>query len=287
MSNVASATAPRSHALDSTPYALPLSADSVASAAREPDYDRVLAVNTPAPDLRHLLTTMHSTPARALAPLSPTTSSNPDAAKLDALERRFSGPYQIPGQGDVHALPMFHSNHPDNPQLAKQKTNSAFAQKACAKLLGALAHCTTARATPKELVAVTQALIDAGVLAARPGDVLHLDKSPLTENREHNVVIRQHDELTPGDPRWATLHTSEAGKTLAASGGPVHLLEIVCSGGGHDTSVRGVRREVWLYDEPTQRWGCIDPSTKQLTLYEHGPQNHATGRVLSARRGAP
>jgi hypothetical protein len=349
---IASARAPRSFEVDSTPTPHA----PAPTAPSEPDYTHVFAANTRAPDLRHLLTRMHGAPVAPLAPLAPGASTDPASAKLDALERSFSGPYRIAGQSDVHAAPMFHSNHRDNPQLGSDPERRAFAQKACAKIPGALGHCTTARPTPKELVAVTQALIDAGalrgvspvtaqsirdlqdafhigvdcigyirqsqialhgganfasktlgssclqqldasglyerrsgglagVIAARPGDVLHLDASPKTENREHNVVIRQHDTLTPADPRWASLRATPAGKELAGSGGPVHLLDVVCAGGGADMNVRGVRHETWLYDEAAQRWGAIDPSTKQLVLYDHGPQDHEHGFVKTARRG--
>lgn len=349
---ISAARAPRSFEHDAGPASSPPGP----SAPREPDYTSVLQANTPPPDLRHLLARMHGTPVQALAPLAPRPGTEPIATKLDALERSFSGPYRVAGQPEVLAAPMFHSNHRDNPQLGSDRARQAFAQKACAKILGALGHCTTARPTPKELVAVTQALIDAGalrhvspvtaqsirelqdtfhigidcigyirqsqivlhggahfkgdtlgsgclqqlgasglyerragglagVIACRPGDVLHLDASAHTENREHNVVIRQHDTLTPGDPRWASLRATPAGARLASGGGPVHLLDVVCAGGGTDMDVRGVRHETWLYDERTARWGSVDPSTKQLTLHARGPQEHERGFVQTARRG--
>lgn len=349
---VTGARAPRSFELD----ALPAAPTAAPSASRQPDYTRVLDANTPPPDLRHLLARMHGAPLQAVATLAPQAGNDATAAKLDALERSFAGPYRIAGQADVFAAPMFHSNHRDNPQLGSDRARQALAQRACAKMLGALGHCTTGRPTPKELVAVTQALVDAGalrgvapvtpqsirelqdtfhigidcigyirhtqialhggahfkgetlgsgclqqlgasglyqrragglagVISARPGDVLHLDASANTENREHNVVIRQHDTLTPSDPRWASLRATPAGIRLAAGGGPVHLLDVVCAGGGTDRNVRGVRHEIWLYDEGTQRWGSVDPSTQRLTLHEHGPQEHERGFVQTARRG--
>ena len=121
----------------------------------------------------------------------------------------------------------------------------------------------------------------AGVAGARPGDVLHLDPAPATENREHNVVVRQHDVLTPSDPRWASLACG--GESLM--GGPVHLLDVVQSGGGSN-DVRGVRHQTWLFDESTKRWGFVDPATKQITVFADGPQEHSKGDVYTPRKPA-
>lgn len=120
----------------------------------------------------------------------------------------------------------------------------------------------------------------AAVVMARPGDVLHLSASPRTEGREHNVVIRQHDTLTPGDPRWASL--SAGGQRLMAGGGPVHLLDVVQSGGGSD-DVRGIRHQTWLFDEKSKLWGMVEPGTTQVVLFEHGPQEHAQGSLFSPK----
>ncbi|RYZ67223.1 MAG: hypothetical protein EOP08_03225 [Proteobacteria bacterium] len=127
-----------------------------------------------------------------------------------------------------------------------------------------------------------------GVALARPGDILHLARKGTDENREHNVVVRQHETLTPGDPRWGSLVSGAAklgggGAQLRAGDGPVHLLEVVQCGGGPD-DIRGVRRELWLYNESSGAWGALDRVTKELTLFARGPQEHPTGTVFAPRK---
>lgn len=120
----------------------------------------------------------------------------------------------------------------------------------------------------------------AAVARARPGDVLHLAASPRTDNREHNVVIRQHDILTTADPRWGSLASAPS---LLSSRGPVHLLDIVQSAGGKN-DIRGVRHETWLFDEASGAWAIHDPATKTIAFYAEGPGGHARGALYAPKR---
>lgn len=86
-------------------------------------------------------------------------------AKLDAVRDAFSGPYVVAG-AQVTAHPMFRmATHTVAPKLVAEV--HARAQTAHVNPGPAM----YGRATPKELVKITQALIDAGGLPAGPGDV--------------------------------------------------------------------------------------------------------------------
>ncbi len=331
------------------------SAPVVAAPPQEPDYAAVHAANTPPPDLRRFLEArMQPANLAAPEPLGVRAATDPIAAKLDEIEKRFAGPYRVPGRTQlIPARATFHSANPKNVQLAGNSTLLAQARRAChtPELHAALNACMHARPTPAQLVRVTQALIDAGALdglasigsqdvralqqrfcigidcigyvsvceralhgarfdqarkknlfvqqletsglyekregglrgvgGARPGDVLHLRAAPSTENREHNVVVRKRDTLTSADSRWGSL--ALGGQRLMAGGGPVHLLDIVQSGGGSD-DVRGVRHQMWLYDESSDLWGAVDAASKQITLFAEGPQEHPRGDVFTPRK---
>jgi len=85
-------------------------------------------------------------------------------AKLDAVQKRFSGPYQVEINGKrvpVQASPQFRINGPTD------KTTTDELVKICTKAgipKSTINHACIGRPTPQELVKVTQALIDAGKL---------------------------------------------------------------------------------------------------------------------------
>lgn len=114
---------------------------------------------------------------------------------------------------------------------------------------------------------------------ARTGDVIHLAPSASTESRQHNVVVRSNDVLAPTDPRCRTL-TANGGADFLR-GGPLHLIQVVCSGGGAD-DVRGVRRESWLYNESTKAWAAAE---RGKLVAVPGPGGHTRGSVYAARGG--
>lgn len=101
-------------------------------------------------------------------------SSSPDQARqraMDDLRRSFEGPYRV-GCQRILAAPMFRLHIADAFNAKQAKENAPRLQQICrhaAISATAMAHCQIGRATPTELVKVTQALIDAGELAA-PGN---------------------------------------------------------------------------------------------------------------------
>lgn len=312
---------------------------SSATAQHEPDYEAVFRASTRGPDISRMQL------------LEPTAYGA--LAKLDALEAQLAGPYRVSGQqAPVHAAPTFHSNYAKSEQLQARPPLHAFAQRACGQSLQqALVNACMARPTARELVRVTQALLDAGALGdktpvtaqdirdlqakfcigidcigfvrtaevalhgnavwkgtqlhdgctsyldgahgfttragglagvafAETGDVIHLEPSRNTENRQHNVIVRQNEIVSASDPRTHTI--AARGGAALLQGGPVHLIEIVCSGGGDDT-IRGVRRETWLYNESTKVWA--DASGTPLTAAP-GLDGHERGRIYTRRGGA-
>ena len=85
-------------------------------------------------------------------------------AKLDGLREAFSGPFFVDG-AQVTARPMFRMFHPRSAENVAMVT-------ACAERAGVPAGpAIFGQCTPRELVKITQALIDAGGLPPGPGDV--------------------------------------------------------------------------------------------------------------------
>ena len=85
-------------------------------------------------------------------------------AKLDGVREAFSGPYVVNGER-VAARPMFRMLRPKG--AAREEAVRAGARAAGVKAWPAI----VGHGTPKQLVKITQALIDAGRLPPGPGDV--------------------------------------------------------------------------------------------------------------------
>lgn len=112
------------------------------------------------------------TPARAGA-LDPAflanVASSTARAKLDAFRDRCAGPFLVDGQ-EVRARPMFRMNTGYNQASANAHAGELRAIGARARLAaGDVALARIGRASPEQLVRVTQALIDAGKLPPPPG----------------------------------------------------------------------------------------------------------------------
>lgn len=89
-------------------------------------------------------------------------------ARLDALRDAFSGPYVVDGTS-AQARPMFRMNGGANQGSAKQHGGRLAAIAQSARVNPALI--SVGQGSPRELVKMTQALIDAGCLPPPPGDV--------------------------------------------------------------------------------------------------------------------
>lgn len=88
--------------------------------------------------------------------------------RLDALRDRFSGPYVVDG-ASVTARPMFRMNKGANERSAKahEKELDAIAARAGVNVV----MVKLGQGSPRDLVKITQALIDAGKLPPPPGDI--------------------------------------------------------------------------------------------------------------------
>ena len=92
--------------------------------------------------------------------------------KLDALRQRCSGPFTVDG-AHVSAAPMFRMNGGFNGKSAKLNAPLLYALCEKAGLQRDVGLCLAGRATPRQLVAITQMLLDRGQL--EPGS------APVTE----------------------------------------------------------------------------------------------------------
>lgn len=119
----------------------------------------------------------------------------------------------------------------------------------------------------------------AGIGSAQPGDVVHLEPSKNTENRQHNMVVRRNEVLEASDPRCHAI--AERGGAALLEGGPLRLVELISSGGGED-AIRGVRREKWLYNESTKTFARANQNPLQLVFALDG---HERGSVFTRRDG--
>lgn len=108
--------------------------------------------------------------------------------------------------------------------------------------------------------------------AVRPGDVIHLDP-PRRGEVGHNVIVHAH--AVADDARRAELSTrGGAAATFLAGAGPFHVLDVDSSWGADDgRDYGGFRRDTWIFDEGSRRWGYFDPRTTPATFLvsERGP----------------
>lgn len=114
----------------------------------------------------------------------------------------------------------------------------------------------------------------------RTGDVIHLDPAP-GERVGHNVVVYDH-ELVDDATRRRLTSVDPAAATFLSGPGPFHAIEVDSSWGADDgNDYGGFRRDTWVYDEGTKRWGSFDPADGTLRVSELGP---ASDRWVGAFR---
>ncbi|HVH46296.1 MAG TPA: hypothetical protein VM925_28340 [Labilithrix sp.] len=108
----------------------------------------------------------------------------------------------------------------------------------------------------------------------RPGDVIHLDR-PTPRDVGHNVIVYGHH--VAGSEERTRLGTAMgvAAEPFLAGQGPFHVLEVDSSwgAGAHGGDYGGFRRDTWIYDEGSSRWGYLESSTKAFMTSERGPHS--------------
>jgi hypothetical protein len=115
--------------------------------------------------------TLHVRANQAALPLTVAQARDAQVrGQLDAVRSEFAGPYRV-GTDSVLAAPMFRMNGGCNQRSAQEHHAQLRTLCASANLLAAMGMCQAGRATPAELVKVTQLLIDHGHLPAGPAPV--------------------------------------------------------------------------------------------------------------------
>lgn len=104
----------------------------------------------------------------------------------------------------------------------------------------------------------------------RPGDVIHLDP-PRGESVGHNVVVYDH-EVAGYDDRVAIASRGPDAADFVKGPGPFHILQVDSSWGADDgRDYGGMRRDTWIYDEGTKRWGTFAHGSGAFRASERGP----------------
>jgi hypothetical protein len=134
------------------------------SAAAARRMDEFLARPGPAAQAQRIELLTSTAQTNAASPVQSAEARDDDArTKMDATRERYAGPYRVSGE-QVRAEPMFRMNGGFNGESAK--AHKAKLGEICVKL--GLGHAEgmlqCGRATPDQLVKVTQALIDQGHL---------------------------------------------------------------------------------------------------------------------------
>jgi len=254
-------------------------------------------------------------------PAQPTVVPTPPPihARIDSLRGDFSGPYSVDGQ-TVQAPVMFRMIFSNEKEVAANAAELDRAARACGT---AGASIRSGQAPAKQVVAVTQKLIEMGHLPPPPGDVAtrirrmqwsfgvgadcasytrqaferatgksvaalgidpgfrsldgnaHFKKVPITDVRTgdvitldphppetigHNLIVCDHTLVSNVQMADVIAHFGDKARSFFSSAGPFHVIEVDSSWGAGrngDTEFGGQRRELWLYDESTKKWGRI------------------------------
>ncbi|MCL2777069.1 MAG: hypothetical protein FWD73_03625 [Polyangiaceae bacterium] len=127
----------------------------------------------------------------------------------------------------------------------------------------------------------------------RTGDIIHLDsKNP--KGVGHNAIVHSHEVATDSrrDELWDRAKRSTDLLTNLVTGtdvdgffcgkGPFHVLNVDSSWGVDPAGVEhgGFRRDMWVYDESTGKWGTflpgrpVSPDQPVFITSQTGPYNH-------------
>jgi hypothetical protein len=110
------------------------------------------------------------------------------------------------------------------------------------------------------------------VAEIRPGDVIHLDP-PQRNDVGHNVVV--YDNAVIDEARRAELAARDpAAAAFLSAPGPFRAITVDSSwGAGEGNDYGGFRRDRWIYDEGTRRWGFFDHGSGPFGVSARGPHD--------------
>jgi len=189
--------------------------------------------------------------------------------KLDGVREAFSGPYVVDG-AQVTARPMFRMNH------ARPAAKVAMVET-CAARVGVPARpAIYGQPTPKQLVKITQALIDTGCLPKGPGDVatrirqmqwdhgIGVDCAGYSKEAIAATAARRPELYAPGNESFRDLDGKRAGsfaKLSVADARPGDLI-----------TLDAIAPEVWGHNVVVYSRTTADASQKAVLGAKHGPE---------------
>jgi hypothetical protein len=122
----------------------------------------------------------------------------------------------------------------------------------------------------------------------RTGDIIHLDSKDPKEVG-HNVIVHSHEVATDSmrDELWARAasarHVPHSVDEFFRGKGPFHVLHVDSSWGVDLDGPKhgGFRRDTWVYDESSGKWGTFLPGVKLISedkpvfiIDQDGPYDH-------------
>lgn len=121
-------------------------------------------------------------------------------------------------------------------------------------------------------VASNPAMRKIPIAEIRAGDHIRL-APPARGQVGHNVVVYDRAQLDEQRRAELARRSPDVAEFLGGDG-PFHALLVDSSwGAGDGNDFGGFRRDTWLYDAGSERWGYFDPRTGALETSERGPQD--------------
>lgn len=219
------------------------------------------------PQASDYLAFLASVPAPANASVD-ATRDKAVQGKLDGVRDAFSGPYLVDG-AQVKARPMFRMNH------ARPGAIQTVVERCAARAGVPGQPAIVGQCTPKQLVKITQALIDAGHLKPGPGDVasrirqmqwdygIGVDCAGYSKEAIAATAARKPELYGPGNESFRDLDGRRAGsfaRLPLADARPGDLIT--------------------LDEIPPERYG------HNVVVYSHATADASQKAVLGAKHGA-
>jgi len=110
---------------------------------------------------------------------------------------------------------------------------------------------------------------------AKPGDVIKLDD--VGDDFGHNVVVTDSKTVSKADAAKLTGSPAPAGPLKQ-----VTVLSSWGAGGDPDSAKGGLRKETWVYDEGSKKWGTLDGNNVKWSKTD-GPYDHKFVGVYRAK----